>query len=136
MTASDDLGRRHRGALYLFTTLGAVVLVTAVVVAVVHGGRKEDPTRRVAILMNDASCVTGRSGLGGAPPTIAGQVVVWRGLGASEATLRSLRVFSGVRVFLPLRSRVAISGAGHAAVCVHFTDAAERAFVAFRTLYG
>lgn len=136
MTPSDDLVRRHRGALYLVASLGAVVLVTAVVVAVVHGGRKEDPTRRVAILMNDASCVSGRSGVGGAPPTIAGQIVVWRGLGTDAATVSRLRVFSGVRVFLPLRSRVAISGAGHAAVCVHYTDAAERAFVAFRTLYG
>jgi hypothetical protein len=136
VTTDDDLGRRHRGALYLLAGFGAVVLVTVVVVAIVHGGRKENPTQRVAILMNDASCVTGRSGVAGAPPTIAGQVVVWRGRATDAETVGRLRAFSGVRVFLPLGPRVAISGMGQAAVCAHYTDAAERAFVAFRTLYG
>jgi hypothetical protein len=86
--------------------------------------------------MNDASCVSGRSGVGDAPPTIAGQVVVWRGRGTDAATVTRLRVFSGVHVSLQLGARVAISGAGHTAICVHYTDAAERAFVAFRALYG
>ncbi|HEY3961453.1 MAG TPA: hypothetical protein VGL84_02930 [Gaiellaceae bacterium] len=136
MTGGDDLGRRHRGALYFFAGLGAVVLVTVVVVAAVHGGRKESPTRRVAILMNDASCVTGRSGVGVAPPSQAGQVVVWWGNSTDVATVTKLRAVGVARSFPALGSRVAITGAGRAAVCAHYTDAAERAFAAFRSLLG
>lgn len=136
MTASDDLGRRHRGALYLFAGFAAVVLVTAVVVAVVHGGRKESPTRRVAILMNDASCITGRSGVDGAPPSRAGKIVVWWGSSTDAATVRKLHAFGDAQRFPALGSRVAITGAGRAAVCAHYTDAAEQAFAAFRSLFG
>jgi hypothetical protein len=136
VTASDDLGRRHRGALYLMTAVGAVVLVTVVVTAVVHGRGKESPTRRVAILMNDASCITGRSGVGDAPPSRPGQIVVWWGSSTDAATVRRLHALGDARSFPALGSRVAVTGAGRAAVCAHYTDATESAFAAFRNLYG
>jgi hypothetical protein len=136
VTAADDLGRRHRGALYLLVGIGAVVLVTVVVTAIVRGRDHASPTSTVAVLMNDAACVTGRSGADGAPPTVAGHVVVWRGRDTPAATVSRLREFGGVRVGLLLGARVAITGAGRAAVCAHYTDAAERAFAAFRSAYG
>lgn len=109
------------------------MLITAIVAAIVHGRGNEGPTRTVAVLMNQAACLTGRSGAGSAPPTVSGQVVVWRGTRVDAATMRKL---GSARSFPALGARVAITGAGRAAVCAHYTDAAERAFAAFRSAYG
>jgi len=52
----DDLGRKHRNALYGFAGLGAVALVVLVISSVLSGGVKNTPVAKVGPLMKAAGC--------------------------------------------------------------------------------
>ncbi|HEX5448748.1 MAG TPA: hypothetical protein VFW85_01670 [Gaiellaceae bacterium] len=128
---TDDLGRGHRRGLYWVAAMGAALLAGIAIAAALHG-KREDPARRVQLLLNQAACSSQTPGTNGVPKAAG----VWWGRNVPAVTLEQLRAFDSLAKEAPsLGDRIAITGGGHAGVCTRFDELQARAFTAFRTLY-
>lgn len=128
---TDDLGRSYRRGLYWVAAIGAVLLAGIAIAAALHG-KREDRTRSVQLLLNQAACSWQTPGRNGVPKTVG----VWWGRGVPAVTIEQLRAFDSTAKEAPsLGHRIAITAAGHAGVCTRFDELQARAFTAFQNLY-